>query len=384
MKKLCVGVLCLLMAAGLWGCEQRPSEEPAEEVFTEAITKIDLSAPESQKYRDWLDKFYAIPYSEEPVPEQTGVEPPSTIPKSNRPNINEAKKDSYWYEMLSQSIEEGFSSEGAAEENWKTWGWNDDWELEAYEYKKNYLGWEVLRARNKTTDETRFIHEVFNDASGDNGWSNFRIAKIDESYIVYCIDDWMFSTRYFFFALGQEKPCFIGFAEKSGYLDETQAIWWYVDYAPWGYENYNESAEYIYSLRYADLQKMAAGEKDAERIMFGNDEDWTLRQVWLTERGGHDIVYFYFSQITSIPIGPGGTQYEYGPHYIGAYDPLTDSTSDFFELPFIEINSAYLSDPISPSGIHYYFDGQQAYPYFKNGEEIDLSAIDFYIINLDI
>ena len=380
MKRLCAALLCLLVTAGLWGCGERAAEDSPEdsfeeEVFTQPITKIDLSAPESQKYRDWLDKFYANPYSEEPVPEQTVVEPPSTIPKSNRPNIKASKKDNSWYEMLSQSIEEGFSSEGAAEENWKTWGWNDDWELEVYEYKKNYLGWEVLRARNKTTDETRFIHEVFNDASGDNGWSSFKIAQIDDLYIVYCIDDWMVSPRYFFFALGQEKPCFIGHEGSSGYLDEKHTTLWY--------RHYDENTKPRRSLRFVDLQKMAAGEKDAERIMLGSDEGWSYDRVWTTERVRYSTVYIHVVQVTNIPIDVLAWRCEYGPEYIWAYDPVSDVAVELLELPFIEEKCGYLSRPIDESGTYYYYDWNQAYPYFKDGKETDLSTIDFYVINLN-
>jgi len=373
-KKLCTALLCLLMTAGLWGCGQG---KQLPELPNASITKIDLSAPKNKIYLDWLTEYYTQPQVQGGLQnDKPCIEPSSTEPKTYKPDIKESKLDDW----LRQCLENVYSQEELAEESWKTWDWTDAWEMEVYCYKNGGLGWDVLRARNKATNEAHYIGEIFNDG-GTGFWSRFEVVHIDEAYVIYRTGGLDIPYCFFLYAPTQEKAYFIGYEGSSGYLDEEHEIWWYTDYAPWGAENYNESAEHLHSLRFADFRKMTAGEKDAERIIFGGDEDWVDRKVWLAERGGHSTVYFYFSQITATPIGPGGTSYEYGPHYIGAYDPLGDAVLGYLELPFIEINYANLSHPIS-SGIYYYFDWQQAASYFKGSEDLDISAIDFYVIEI--
>jgi len=350
MKKLCVGVLCLLMAAGLLGCGVRPAEDMPEtafeeEVFTQAVTKIDLSAPESQKYREWLEAYWTNPPLELNVER---IEPSSTEPKTNKPAI---RTDDYTSYLLAQ---EGF----VEEESWKTWNWDDAWELELYCYKRGWVGWYVLRARNKVSGETQLIDDVFNDASHDF-WSNFEVLYIDETYVIYRAGEMMESWWHYFYALGQEEAHCIGRRDQSGFLNEERTKWWHMEH--------NDDGP---TLHYTDLQKLAAGDADAQRELSINETEAWFRDAWLAERGGRSVICFF--TCTYYP----DENENRDPYYLALYDPL-DGRKDYLEVPL-----GWLTQ-IKPSRF-YLFYMKPPNTFRMTYEELDLSTIDFYIINLDI
>jgi len=367
-KRLCAALLCLLMTAGLCGCGERGDEKPSEEEFTEPITKIDLTAPENQKYREWLEAYF-----KNPIPDWKWefIEPSSTSPKPDRPDMKPSIQDDW----IHKGVEESYAQEGPSQEDWKTWDWNDAWELELYCSRKSELGWDVLRARNKATGETKFIGETFNDA-GIGFWSSFEAIYINEAYVVYrCghFDGW----SYGFYALGQDKGLYIGRGRESGFLDEERTKWWYREY---DYEQSDDdSYPPGYLVSYIDLRKMAAGNADAEReVNIGNE--YYCANGWMAERDGRSVACFGVS-----PWHPDLNALR-DPLCIALYDPLDDQIQDYLEVPPLGWTGMV---QILPNRFYYFNDGQ-ARAYIKKGDKINwdraeeqgLSAIDFYVINL--
>jgi len=339
--KLCVGLLCLLMATGLWGCGERTTEDSFEEEFTETITKIDLTAPESQKYRDWLEEFCTIP----PTWGLEFLEPSSTSPKTNKPDIKESKSD--WGREYVET-----SDARPVEESWKTWDWNDTWELELYSYDSN-TRWDVLRARNKDTGETRFISEMFDLGLGFGGI--FAVVHIDETCIIYSDSSGEEGWLYYFYALEQGESKYIGKRGDSGFLDGERTKWWY-----------QECVDGSQALYYIDLRKMTTGDNDAEREIYRED-GFYCRYACIAERDERSTIYFHINKVNLL-------------NFIATYDLQDDRIVGFLELPLSDWHGMA---QILPNRI-YCFNQNLAIAYLQNSEKIDLSTIDFYVINLDI
>jgi len=384
MKKLCVGVLCLLMTAGLLGCGVRPAEDLPEtafeeEVFTQAVTKIDLSAPESQKYRNWLEEYYANP-SLSLWQEREFIEPSSTSQKMNKPDIKDSRNE--WRSM----VEESYAQEGQIWEGWKTWDWNDTWELESYRYIQGWVFWEVLRMRNKVTDEIQMIDEIITDTAADDYGTDFEVTHIDKAYVVYSVGDWE-QWSYYFYAFGQDERQFIGREGSAGFLDEERTKWWHRDYSykgdgPSGLdylelegeERANEWHRMLDSvLHYVDLKKLAASDADArQEVARGADQ---CINAWMAERGGRSVMCFYV--MTGYPYSK---ERDWGdPYYIGIYDPLEGQMLEHLEAPPMNCRTIVT---ILPSKFYTF---SKVCTFSEEGARKPVfESIDFYIINLDI
>jgi len=326
-KKLCAALLCLLMVAGLWGCGERHSEEPFEEVFTETITKIDLSAPENQNYYDWLVEFYA----QRGQHIQREFPPSSTESKADKPDINASEK------ARNEWVKYSLAQEKPAEEQWKTWDWNEIWELEQYRYEKDVLLWDVLRARNKTNGETQFIDELFYSNHDIPGY--IEVLHIGDEYIVYGSGE--MGTMYtYFYTLEQNEKQYIGDGEMAGFFDNDPTKWWHRSK---GTED---------QLHYIDLRKKAAGDADAESEVFVGRNFW-CRGAWMAERGGRSMACFL----------------SYGANVV-VYDPSEDRIEIELEVP--QVGNPMIA-AVLPDRCYYFDDTMYGW-----------SRLDFYVINLDI
>jgi len=362
-KLLCIALLCLLLA-GVLGCGERPVEDSFEEEFTETITKIDLSAPGNQKYREWLEACFA---DNSFWRDQVRIEPSSTDPKTNRPDIKESK------DAWSHLIEESYSAEGLANESWKTWDWNGIWELELYSYQKNEVGWDVLRARDKATGETQMIGETVNGLA--DSWGSFDVVHIDEAFVVYSLgsDGW----SYGFFTPGQSEVKYIGQSDGAGFLDEARTKWWYREY-DYG-QNDDDSYPPKHLVHYTDLRKMAAGDADAQREVL-LESQYYCTNGWMAERNGQSVACFGVSTWN-----PEGNCW-WDPLYLAFYNPLEDQTIDYLEVPPLGWDGMVRILPDK----FYFFDLNQAKAYCKKGDQIDwdraealgLGGIEFYVINI--
>ena len=368
-KKLCAALLCLLMA-GLWGCGEQGVEELPEEVFTEAITKIDLSAPGSKKYRDWLEKYF----TEEPLNwDQEIVEPSSTRSKTPKPDIKTSKEVNGFFGW------HNFTYEGAFVEGWRTWDWNDTWEAEAYTYKNgNAMGWFVLRAHNKDTGETLLIDEVAGDIHEDNG-VDFQVICIEEDYIVYRFGSVYNGWFYGFYSTGPGGGLRISTYMGKGFLDAERTKWWFEEYA-----NMQEDFP-PRRLNYLDFRKLAAGDADWRHAVFGEGQNYNCINGWMAQRDGRDVACFLV-----LPIADWESGYSYTkmPLRFAIFDPLEGRVQKFLELPVVEYHEIA---EIAPGGFYYFdsnYDGGGLSVFFRQDEyardrkELDYSAIDFYVINL--
>jgi len=118
---------------------------------------------------------------------------------------------------------------------------------------------------------------------------------------------------------------------------------------------------------YTDLQKLAAGDADAERAVIGENQV-LCQEGWIIERNRRSLVCFRF--LTHLADRNG-----YGlPNCIAVYDPLANELQGFLELP--PLHWAISPVPVLPNTF-YYFDIQQA-----NSKEPDFAETDFYVINL--
>ncbi|MDR2688124.1 MAG: hypothetical protein LBB75_10255 [Oscillospiraceae bacterium] len=361
LKKLCAALLCLLMAAGLWGCGK-------DEEFTEIVTKIDLAAPGSQKYRDWLEEYYASGTGG-----REAIEPTSIGPKTDKPDMNASKEELIFL----------VKGEGPAKESWKTWDWTDAWELEAYSFRRDVGGWYVLRVRSKITGETQIIDEAAGDVVESFG-CGFEMVHIDEAYVVYSFGDneswsyWFYAPRY-----GEGQRIDRGSMPK-GFLDETHTKWWYREYA-----NAGDASELDYSeldgeerarewhrmfdsvLYYLDLRKLAAGDADARREIIRGANQCT--NAWMAERGGRSVMCFYV-----MTGDPYSRERDWGdPYYIGIYDPQEDRIQEYLETPNLNWCETVAVLP------NRFYTFKEAYTVSEEGKRMPaFDSIDFYVINL--
>jgi len=181
------------------------------EIRAISVNEIDLSAPENGKYRDWLAAHGERSY------EQTRRLPEPSTRRKRRPDNTAFKKwvkenKLQWVFMLYRVF---------AEERWKTWEWNDDWNLELYDYRPGDWGWMILRAHNKRSGETQVIEEVFNDYCLEHSSPRLSLSNIvDETHLVYSLSYFDYSDLYLF-ALGQGSVRL----NAIDYLDEWSFAW---------------------------------------------------------------------------------------------------------------------------------------------------------------
>jgi len=330
-------------------------------VFAEAITKIDLSAPGSMKYRDWLEGYCAEPYATredlkalewaserlETNPKQLDMDAPKQVELEEEwgpdANILESGRD--------------------VTETWQAMDWYDDWEIELYSYNNGLLGKQVLRTREKTTGEKHTVVKVLRDLYVGNP-ATFEIVSVGRSYVLYRAASYDGTGWYYVYSPGQDEPQGMGEygSMTSGFLDAERTKWWHQGYG---------------ILYYTDLRKLAAGEADAVREVAKGKGLW-FSNAWIAQRDGQSVICY----VCQSPI-PDDYQ-----HYMGFYDLLEDKAlEDVLALP----------PPLGYTGIvqihpdiFYLFDYNQALAYFKKGDEIDwdraekqgIGAVDFYVINL--
>lgn len=360
--KQAVGVLLAAAMVVVCGCGERAGGEGGisapEKLSNASVTKIDLSEPKNHKYLDWLKAYLTSRPRPSDSPDRAYFNTtvvPSTHPKPDKPNIKESRVD-VWV----KAIEENQSHINFATENWKTWEWNDTWELELYLSKSDdwYIGWDVLRARNKITGETLYIDEMFNEADiGMEFWSSFEMTHIDETYVVYNTGD-IDSLSFHFFALGQSEGQDIGDRGYAGFLDEAHTKWW-----RWEQEN---------GLYYTDLRKLAAGDADAERAVIEGDQ-YLCRNGWMAECGGRSVACFF---VLTYGEQEGGGSFWYYPLYLVVYDPLDDEVLGFLEVPIVDGKAPGADHPDK----FYLFGLEPAKTLLRKG---DLSAAEFYVLDLD-
>jgi len=219
---------------------------PPEKMAKVSIAEIDMATPENGKYRDWLEGYYTGARAERiecpPFPE------PTTQKKTGRPDNTafRAWRRRTW----------GRSLLAFAKDSWGTWDWNGTWELELYHYGVGIIGWDVLRARNKTTGETQFIHETFSHNGFDGAYSTpWPLRILDDTHLLYEVSGYDISSVHLF-ALGQGSVPIT----KNDYAD-----WFFADedYTRlyWSEREHDTMAFYC-----VDLLKMAAGESGVMKI----------------------------------------------------------------------------------------------------------------------
>jgi len=202
---------------------------PPEKQAKVTITKIDMAAPESRKYREWLEAYHTQLYE----------------PKNN-----------------ASLPEPSTREEGGG--TWRTWDWNDTWALEQYENPHDE-GMKTLRARDKATGEIRIINEQMS-YNYDGGHIQIVVDSIvDETHLLYSVACSFSSQSVYLYTLGQGSELimtkYVDSYEPLTFADETRTqLYWR--------ENDLRGAN---ALFYADLRKMVAGESGAVRkITQGN------------------------------------------------------------------------------------------------------------------
>jgi len=263
-KKQIVGIVLAAALLLLPACGQATQTEDTTAITTEtqdkrpvgtmptvSITEINMSAPESERYREWLE----IRYTQ--FPRQVN-EP--TLPKPSKRWKRNKPDDSAFNEWLVDNS--GKRRLALAKSSWQTWEWNDAWEVELYNYTKGDLHRVVLRARNKITGETQNIAEIFNSYYHDVDYTRPRLLHVAETYLLYQVIRDADLVLYLYSL--EQGNIYIGtdgynwaFADRAC----TQLYW----------QSRNPDTE-ITELCCADLRKMAAGESGAVRIITG--EHW--------------------------------------------------------------------------------------------------------------
>jgi len=223
-----------------------------------SITEIDMTMPENEAYRNWMETdegdFYDYPAYDEFIPK------PSKRRKKNPPDSEAFDQwrlhyspNAYW-----------------PKKTWKTWDWNDEWEIELYKlhYNGKYgdVDWKVLRARNKLTGEIEAITETMSEYGSDGGYSSPYLVSIKDEYILYGIAGYDYFSLYFY-APGQ----------GSTLMFEEERAW---DLAGpehtllcWAESVWDDDIHYE-DVYCADLRKMAAGEPNAVQKITEKSRKW--------------------------------------------------------------------------------------------------------------
>jgi len=348
MKRLCAGLLTLLLLLPAGVTTAAPAIRPATFGVTEpftlsgySLTKIDLSAPENEEYRDWLSAYY--------VP----------------PSGNTAGWMSERVEPLPLKVERV----GPKDQNERiTWDWNDSLELVRYECKDDDGSEDhQLYAREKATGKMQIIREIRNDNDCcTDSWVWLSVTCVEPSYVIYDVSAPGYKA-YYFYAPGIEEPKFIGHYSGSGFIDDARSKWWYIGY------NDGRSSTY-----YLDLEKLAAGDADAQReVLSGETYYYSVNHSWMAKRGGRDVACYW--AVLHYPKENGDID-RIDPYYIVVYDPEKDRIEGFIEVP--QLTRGWPSPEAGLKGMCHYFESVQASAYFERGEELDLSGVEFYVIDL--
>lgn len=350
---LLILALILIIACGCSKQTTNTSEiniQP-EDFENVTITKIDLGAPENQKYVDWLDErdFGKDKYS------------------NNKP-----------YDWDKTRKIKGFKEKTKITHTKK---WSDAWEIKLYDNRQFYKGKQELYARNKSTKEEILIDEVDNDYDGDGNYYFLVLKILDETHMIYQKNDYEGFGPIFLYTLGQDSVEIIDTRQVNEWgftgIDDTLLYW-----IEWNIS--------ILSLYCTDLEKMANGDDKAIRKLFSNDASYALDETSLDfsfsiECPSSDNRYSHYLPIYL-------KDYYNDQKYLVVYNLITGEQLCSEKLPILE-NDGYFTFVWISENTQYYFENasstyndthSRSYGYGDDTVEKELADVPFYEITYGV
>jgi len=312
-QRIVVAVLCVIAAISAWINPPIIPPQPKIEI-TATVEEIDLSLPESQQYIDWYNAMVAErianPYAWRPADKNpelcdiTWIDVPD--PYGQTTKLRNLRRD--WDETTEIVIEHSSITDSRIDQ-------------------KFFL-------RNKLTSaEEMIVDYTYTNFGFPITW--FYVQSIlDDRYLLYLDYTWDGHSYYLYDRVTKKKTYV---AIEMLELSDTQLFYLHL------------RSSSTYSLALVDARKLAAGDRNARRILVQFDDDYHASIYYIS----HDKRFVHVD--LSSWSGDG--------NYRAIYDVETGAQVAFFEIPWgprrelvsDDLEYIYWDDPNYESGFRYFY-----------------------------